>query len=55
MSYFKRAATGQNGSFSAEGVTPGEYKAYAWEEVEAGAYLDPDSLRRLEEQGEPVS
>jgi 5-hydroxyisourate hydrolase-like protein (transthyretin family) len=54
-SYFKTITTDQNGSFSLEGVAPGEYEAYAWEDVEAGAYLDPDFLKPLEQQGEPVS
>jgi hypothetical protein len=29
-------------------VPPGEYRAYAWDEVEDGAYMDADFLKAFE-------
>ena len=40
------------------GVIPailvGDYKAFAWEDVEPGAYMDPDYLKDFETRGEAV-
>jgi Carboxypeptidase regulatory-like domain len=52
---YKTASTDQNGRFSVKGVRPGEYKIYAWEEVEQGAYMDPDFVKPHESAGEKVS
>jgi hypothetical protein len=38
-----------------ENIEPGEYKAYAWEDVEMGAYMDPDFLKPVENRGQSVS
>lgn len=52
---FKTADTDQNGHFTIHGVRPGEYRIYAWEMVESGAYQDPDFLKPYESAGETVS
>jgi len=52
---YKTASTDQNGRFTVKGVRPGEYKIYAWEEVEQGAYMDPDFVKPHESAGEKVS
>lgn len=52
---FKTANTDQNGHFTIRGVRPGEYKIFAWEMVESGAYQDPDFLKPYESAGETVS
>ena len=52
---YKRVGTDQNGHFTIKGVKPGEYKVFAWEDVENGAYQDPDFLKPLESKGEAVS
>lgn len=54
-SYYKFTISDQNGSFTFKGLTPGEYKAYAWEDLEAGAYMDQDVMKPLESKGEAVS
>ena len=36
-------------------MTPGEYKLFAWQGIDTGAYQDPDFLKRFEDEGEPVS
>jgi hypothetical protein len=55
MTYYKFINSDQNGAFSLTGITPGEYKAYAWEDIEIGAYMDPDFMKPIEEKGEAVS
>ena len=52
---YKTASTDQNGRFTVKGVRPGEYKIHAWEEVEQGAYMDPDFVKPHESAGEKVS
>lgn len=54
-SLFKETRTGENGSYSLKGVAPGEYKILAWENIEAGAYQDPDFLKRHESKAEKLS
>lgn len=51
---YRTAATDQYGQFRLRGIAPGEYELYAWEEVEPGAYRDPDFLRRYQEHSEAV-
>ena len=34
----------ENGHFQMQGIRPGKYRLYAWEEIEPGAYLDPQFL-----------
>ena len=52
---YKTADTDQNGRFSIKGIRPGEYKIYAWEDVEQGAYMDPDFVKPHESAGEAVT
>jgi hypothetical protein len=48
---FRVAATDHNGRFELKGITPGEYKLFAWDEVENGEWFDPDFLLPFEVQG----
>jgi hypothetical protein len=48
---FRVSATDTNGHFTVRGIYPGEYKLFAWDGLEAGAYRDPDVVRRYEELG----
>jgi hypothetical protein len=52
--YFE-ADTDQNGHFEIDGVAPGEYKAYAWEDIEPGIWRDPDFVKTIEAKGEPLT
>jgi hypothetical protein len=38
----------QNAAINLAGVPPGDYKAYAWEDVEAGGYMDPEFMKPIE-------
>jgi hypothetical protein len=55
MRLYKTANTDQNGRFTIQGVTPGEYKIYAWETMEESAYEDPEFMKLHESEGEAVS
>lgn len=55
MELFKTTATDTSGHFSLKGISPGEYKLFAWEDIEAGAYQDPEFLQPFENQGENVT
>jgi hypothetical protein len=49
------ATTDQNGQFTLQGLAPGEYKLFAWEDIEPGSYMDPEFLKPHEGQGIKVS
>ena len=51
---YKTANTDQNGHFTMLGVTPGEYKLFAWEDIEPFSYNDPEVLKQFEEKGKPI-
>lgn len=51
---FYQASTDQNGRFQLNNVAPGEYKIFAWDDIESGVWFDPDFLRDVESRGEPV-
>lgn len=52
---FKSATTDQRGVFSVRGVLPGDYTVLAWDDLEAGAYQDPDVLRDVEKLGSRIT
>jgi hypothetical protein len=50
------AATDGNGQFQIQPrIVPGDYKVFAWKDIEPGAWQDPEILQRYENQGQPVS
>ncbi len=51
---FKSVTTDQNGHFVLQGLSPGDYKVFAWEKIEPGAYTSPDFLQPYENLGESV-
>ena len=53
--YYPQAVTDQYGRFAIKSVPPGEYRAYAWEDVESTAWMDPDFMLPLADKGTPVS
>jgi protocatechuate 3,4-dioxygenase beta subunit len=52
---FKMATTDQNGTYSLAGLTPGDYRIYAFEDIEMGAYSDRDYLKEFERYGEKIT
>ncbi|HEY2379642.1 MAG TPA: carboxypeptidase-like regulatory domain-containing protein [Terriglobia bacterium] len=51
---YKVATTDDSGRFRIQSITPGDYTVFAWDEVESGAWLDPDFLRTYETRGTRV-
>lgn len=54
-SRFKETTTDQNGEYVIAGVAPGEYKIYAWDQIETGAYQNAEWLRRFALKGRAVA
>lgn len=52
---YKITTSDEHGRFSLKNVEPGEYKLFAWQDIEYGAYMDPDFLRPLEDRGHSIS
>ena len=53
-SYYQRGSTDQQGHFKLRGLRPGSYTVVAWESLEDEQYLDPEFLKKFEEQGTSV-
>jgi hypothetical protein len=52
---FKTGGVFQQGSFTIQGIAPGAYKLYAWEDVDMNAVrYDPDFLKPYEALGQAV-
>ena len=54
LDLYKTVPTGRSGRFRLSGIPPGDYELYAWEIVEADAWLDPAFMRTLEGKGQLV-
>jgi hypothetical protein len=48
------AITDADGRFRISGVAPGEYKLFAWEQIEKGAWQDPEFVRDYESTAKSV-
>jgi protocatechuate 3,4-dioxygenase beta subunit len=51
---FRTASTDQNGHFTIPGVSPGDYKVFAWESIESYGYFDPELLKRDDAKGQRI-
>jgi hypothetical protein len=51
---FVTARTELSGRFTMGRIPPGDYIAFSWEEVEDGAWSDPEFVKRYEERGKKV-
>jgi len=52
--YYRQAVTDQLGRFAMRNIAPGDYALFAWEQIERGAYMDPDFLGQYEDRGKAV-
>ena len=53
--FYRQAMSDASGRFTIANITPGDYKLFAWEEIDRGMYLDPDFLQSYEDSGKSVS
>jgi hypothetical protein len=53
--FYLQTNSDQVGRFTFRSVPPGEYAVYAWEDIEPTAWMDPDVIKPLEEQGKRVT
>jgi hypothetical protein len=51
---YRTISTDAAGRFHLEGVPPGDYKLFAWEDVENGAWQDSEFIRQYEDRGKTV-
>ena len=51
---YKSVSTDGGGRFQIQGIAPGTYKLFAWEDIEDGAWHDPDIMRAYESRGTSV-
>jgi hypothetical protein len=52
---YREQTTDQYGHFDLRGIPPGDYKLFSWDEVEQGAWEDPEFMKPFEEKGEKVA
>jgi len=53
--FYKEDHTDQYGRFTIKGIAPGRYKLFAWEDVEEGAYQDPEFIKKFDALGEAIT
>jgi len=54
ISFYQSLVTGNDGRFRFQGISPGDYKLFAWDDVEAGAWANLEFMRPLEARGQAV-
>lgn len=53
--YYHQANSSQDGRFTFRNLPPGQYKVFAWEDVESGAWMDPDFIKPVANKGVSVT
>ena len=51
---FRNVTTDQYGRFLIQGIAPGKYRLFAFDDVESGAWRDPDFLAEWEDAAEEI-
>ncbi|MBI1787988.1 MAG: carboxypeptidase regulatory-like domain-containing protein [Acidobacteria bacterium] len=52
---FKTVTTDQNGRYTIQGIAPGDYQLFAFEDVERGGEQDPEYLKPFEKSAEKIT
>jgi hypothetical protein len=52
--YYRQALTDQSGRFAMRNIVPGDYTLFAWEQIDRGAYFDPEFLAQYEDRGKAI-
>jgi hypothetical protein len=55
MQLYRTAQSDANGKFTMNGIVPGQYELFSWQDVVQGAYQNEDYLRRYEGRGTNVT
>jgi hypothetical protein len=54
--FYQTATSDPAGRFTLRNISPGEYKVFAWEQIEeGGAYMDPEFMKPFEDKGQAVT
>jgi hypothetical protein len=51
---YKVVSTDSSGAFHMQGITPGDYKLFAWENADTGSWENPDFIQAYENAGRPL-
>jgi hypothetical protein len=51
---YRTTITDPGGRFRLDRIAPGDYKVFAWTEVEADAWFDAEFMRNYENRGQPI-
>ena len=54
MALYQTLVTASDGRFRFQGIPPGDYKLFAWEDVETGAWANAEFMRTYESRGRSV-
>ena len=54
-SMYRTAVSDASGHFTIQGIAPGDYKLFAWEEITGGAYLNSHFLDPYENRGKTIN
>jgi hypothetical protein len=52
--FLKTGTSDQNGRFTFKDIAPGDYKIYAWDQIESGAAQDPDFVKPYEDKAKKL-
>jgi beta-lactamase regulating signal transducer with metallopeptidase domain len=52
--FHRSAVSDEAGQFRFQGIAPGDYKVFAWEEIDPSAWLDPEVIRPVENRGKAI-
>ena len=52
--YYRQSVADQLGRFAMRNIIPGDYTLFAWEQIDRGAYFDPEFLGQYEDRGKAV-
>ena len=54
VDHYRTAVSTKDGTFILRGIIPGEYRLFAWEDIEPFAYFDPGVVKQYEAAGKAV-
>jgi hypothetical protein len=52
---YKSVTSDASGRFRFEGITPGKYLLFAWEDVESDIWYNPEFIRAIEDRGKAIA